>query len=91
MKPKQYDNAWLGIAGEGIASLHTSKGDLVGTCLDTPNCIAYAMVTKPAIAYAISPIFGKKKRTDLQDRLGWVAQDEAIHSPNIRFKPVTGS
>lgn len=51
-KPQEYDNSFLGIVGEGLASLYDISGNIIGTCLDTPNCVSYAMLTNKEIATA---------------------------------------
>ena len=82
MKPKAYDNNWLGICGVTGAALTDDKGNTYGYCLDTPNCIAYAMATDDRITKAVGR-FDTTRREDVQDRFWFVVKDAEIHEKNI--------
>lgn len=66
-KPKDYDNNFLGIVGEGLATLHNNTGNVIGTCLDTPNCISYAMLTNNEVTTA-KGLLGVKDRSITDNR-----------------------
>ncbi len=68
MKPQKFDNNWLGICGEGLATLHDKNGKIIGTCLDTPNCVAYAMLKHSNIHHSRG-ILGNRKRDILPTRM----------------------
>lgn len=83
-KPQQYDNSWLGNMGEGLAKLLNSRGKVIGYCLDTPNCSAYAMAINPKAA-KVRGILGTKTRKDLADRFWFVVKESATFEKNVRF------
>jgi hypothetical protein len=51
------------------AKLYNKQGKLIGTCLDTPNAIAKAMMEHPSIA-RVSSILGNGSRKDYAKRMG---------------------
>jgi len=83
-KPKDFDNTWLGCMGEGSAQLFDKKNKLIGYCLDTPNCTAYAMAINPQISTA-KGILGTKKRKELESRFWFVLKDASVHSGKVKF------
>ncbi len=74
-RPENYDNNWLGITCT-IAHLWEGK-KIVGTCLDTPNAVAYAKAMKPTITKATG-ILGKYDMKDIESRI-WFCKD----NPNL--------
>ena len=68
-----------GIFGVGRAKLYDSKGNLVGTTLDTPNAVAHAMANDKRIAFS-SGILGEKSRSELKDRFSYTKDDTKLGS-----------
>lgn len=72
-----------------IAYLYDKKGHTLGTTLDTPNAIAYAMAINPNVAYAKAyyRMFGDtiKYRDDLSDRFKGVMWDMVILSSYLTW------
>jgi hypothetical protein len=83
-KPKTYNNSWLGIHGVTTSLLVDSNNKELGICLDTPNCIAYAMASNQKVIKAIGR-FENKTRNDLQSRFSWILKDKEIHENNIKW------
>ena len=68
-----------GIFGVGRAKLYDSKGNVIGTTLDTPNAVAHAMANDKRIAFS-SGILGEKSRSELKDRFSYTKDDAKLGS-----------
>lgn len=77
MKPREYDNSWLGVMGATMATLFNADGKAIGTCLDAPNPVAHAMANHPEITSA-SGLLGIRQRAELEDRFWFTATDEKL-------------
>ena len=74
--PKKNDNSWLGIVGETWAFLYDSKSNCLGYCMDTPNCIAYAMAINSNVLKVKTSFDGEKQRKNYEDRFWHVILEE---------------
>ena len=67
-----------------VATLYDANGNALGTTLDTPNAIAYAMAVNDKIIKAVAhyQFFGDTTRTreQLKDRFSWVVKENEIQS-----------
>jgi hypothetical protein len=83
-KPAAYDNSFLGIQGVTQATLFNSKGVAIGTCMDTPNNVAFAMATDLRISSA-SGLLGKRLRKDLAYKFKWIVKDADYHAKFVKM------
>ena len=60
--------AKLGVVWTASAKCYDGTGRLVGTCMDTPNAIAKAMMEQPAID-TVKSLAGFGSRRDYADRM----------------------
>lgn len=71
------------------ATLLDVRGKVLGFCIDTPNCIAYAMTQNKDVFKSVAhyQMFGNSihYRKDLQDRFSWILKDKDIHEKNINW------
>lgn len=70
----------LGCVNAAITcTLQDARGNVLGTTIDTPNAIAYAMAKNKNIARAVAhyQYFGDTitERAQLQDRFSWVLKE----------------
>lgn len=73
----------LGVFGATLAYLYNSENVCIGECLNTPNCIAFAMAMNENVYSAKDMWNDVKYRTDLADRFWFVIREEdaKIHKP----------
>lgn len=67
------------IFGETKATLYNDNCVEIGTCLDTPNVVAYAMASDERIMYSMG-LLGAATRAGLKSRFKQSLKDAHIHS-----------
>ena len=72
-----------------IATLQDNAGNVIGTTLDTPNAIAYAMAVNEKVKKSVAhyQFFGDTitTREQLQDRFKWVINESATHKQFLKW------
>lgn len=70
-----------------LASLFNAQGKEIGTCMDTPNNMAYAMSINKSIAYATTPFMGKydRKKLNVTGSTKFTGEDAAYHAQYVKF------
>lgn len=71
------------INAEHIACIFDVNGNQIGTCMDTPNNIAYAFLINDNVHTVSTPYNGKYKRADVEGRFHGL--DAAYHVKYIKF------
>lgn len=84
MRPKNYDNSWIGNMGLSQAKLYDKHNKIIGICLDTPNCVACAFKVNNKVVKALG-ILGYYDLKDIKNRMTWIEQFKSIHLKNISF------
>lgn len=72
-----------------LATLQDKAGHVIGTTLDTPNAIAYAMAVNNKVAKAVAhyQFFGDTTTTreQLKDRFSWIVNESEIHAKFLNW------
>lgn len=74
-----------GIFGVGRAKLYDSKGNVIGTTLDTPNAVAHAMANDSRITHS-KGLLGETSRDALKDRFSYAKKDKSLGSNWVKDK-----
>ena len=77
------------VNGAILANLMDEQNNVIGTTLDTPNAIAYAMAVNPNVTHSVAhyELFGDTIRTrqELQDRFKGAMLDQKVHLKNLTW------
>lgn len=70
-------------------TLQDKNGKVLGTTIDTPNAIAYAMAVNDKVVKSVAhyPLFGESVHTreEYADRFSWVVKEKNIHEQYLKW------
>ena len=70
-----------------VATIYDKQGKELGTCMDTPNNMAYAFAINEKADTITGWLSGAVKRDSLKDRFAWITKpaDAQYHSQYVKY------
>lgn len=79
-------NSLGSINAASLAHLYDVTGKEIGTCMDTPNNMAYAMAINENVVKIKTPYMGDYERKDLENRFQTALNNSEYHKQYVKFK-----